>query len=133
MLQSRSLACQLHPKYATSRLQTRNLTACVPHAKRFSITACQESRESNSLSKIAKQSCNLALRGGGGARLHASLVNLGLGGKLVGEQVGQDDQDCKITKIAGNLAFRTKFHQDCTMTKIAQTVHNILAVNSGTL
>ena len=47
------------------------------------------------LSKIAKQSYSPALLAplGGGSKIAS---NLGPKGNLVGQQVGQDDQDCKI-------------------------------------
>ena len=46
--------------------------------------------------------CNLEIlpHWGAGARVQASLVNLGLKGQLVDKQVGQDDKMAKI----GNLA-----------------------------
>ena len=52
------------------------------------------------------------LGGGGWSKIASNLANLGSKRKLVDKRVGkvgQDDQDCKMTKIASNLAF----DQDC--------------------
>ena len=61
------------------------------------------------LSKFAKAILQSCPTWGGGGEI---LANLGLKGKLVDKQVGQDDQDYKMTQIAGNLAL-TKTDQDC--------------------